>query len=66
MTKECKISVIPKSTGKNTYLETLKTGKTVVRIKKGLSPEESTKEFEKAVKQGKTVCLSDLMINYGM
>lgn len=50
----------------NTYTEKLKSGKEIVRIKKGLSKEESFKEFEKAANEGKTVCLTDLFINAGM
>ena len=48
-----------------TYTEEMN-GKEVTRIKKGLNGEESFKEFEKAAQQGKTVCLSDLMINNGL
>lgn len=49
----------------NTYIETLKDGSEVTRIKQGVSKEESFKEFQKVASEGKVVCLSDLMINSG-
>lgn len=66
MNKQCKIIARPvTSSSKNTYIEKIN-GRDAVRIKRGVSFEESSKEFKKAVKQGKMVCLSDWMINAGM
>jgi hypothetical protein len=41
-------------------------GREVVRINRDATKKESMDAFEDAVKDGKMVCLSDLMINYGM
>ena len=49
-----------------TYTEDLKGVGEVVRIKRGLSKDETLDEFEKAAKAGKKVCLTDALINCGL
>lgn len=47
------------------YQEEVKGIGKVTRIEQGKSKEESIKEFDEAVKEGKIVCLTDLLINSG-